>query len=127
MSEREQCIATIDSMTQQSRTAAAYILEYFAHGAEIRINISVASVGGIRFIEPLDVTLAIGEAYTMEYEPLNIYVVGESLEEARTEFENTVLFLYREYACESDEALTEDAKELKSALLSVVGESYGDA
>lgn len=109
------------------RTAAAYILEYFAHGAEIRINISVASVGGIRFIEPLDVTLAIGEAYTMEYEPLNIYVVGESLEEARTEFENTVLFLYREYACESDEALTEDAKELKSALLSVVGESYGDA
>ena len=127
MSEMEQCIATLDSMTQQSRTAAAFILEYFAHGAEIRLNIPVVSVGSIRFNEPLAVTLTIGEAYTMEYEPFNIYAVGENLSDVQAEFNEAVLFLYREYANESDEALTEDAKELKRALLAAAGEPYGNA
>jgi len=85
--------------------------------------VSVLACGGFQFIlrEPIPVQ----ESYecgtwTQRYEPLGILAYGQSREEATEAFCGEFTCCWEEIACEEDDNLTADARELKSRLLRIV-------
>ena len=85
--------------------------------------VSVLACGLWRFT--LRKPIAVQESYergtwTQRYEPLGILAYGQSREEATEAFCAEFACCWEEIACEEDDNLTADARELKSRLLSIV-------
>lgn len=60
------------------------------------------------------------EGFSLYYKPLDILVSAPTLDECEEDFQEEFNVLYKAYAEEADEKLTEGARELKSKLLSLV-------
>ena len=54
--------------------------------------------------------------YLCDYPELNIYAYGESIEDLEEDIKSQIYFSWKEYACEEDINLTEDAIEFKNKL-----------
>ncbi|MCW4001047.1 MAG: hypothetical protein NWE93_12490 [Candidatus Bathyarchaeota archaeon] len=61
-----------------------------------------------------------GKVYSCTNRDFGIVVMSPNLQDCIRSFEDEIRFIYSEYALESDEKLTADARDLKSKILSRV-------
>ncbi len=74
-----------------------------------------------QFKEKLQCTVTLEEErFNIEYEPLKIFVWGDTLKQAEEAFAFQIHGLWHNYALESDEKLSLRARKLKSKLISLV-------
>jgi hypothetical protein len=75
----------------------------------------------IKLKSPINVEWMLSEeGYSFYYEPLDISVSAPTLDECEEDFQEEFYVLYKVYAKEVDEKLTEGARELKRRILNLV-------
>jgi len=73
----------------------------------------------LRFAEPITASIAYHDnAYFCQNEDLGIFSMSAKLEDCIKDFQEEILFIWKEYGEEDDSKLTDDAKELKRKILS---------
>ena len=73
----------------------------------------------LQFAEPITASIAYHDnAYFCQNEDFGIFSKSAELEDCIKDFQEEVLFIWKEYGEEDDSKLTDDAKELKTKILS---------
>jgi len=73
----------------------------------------------LRFAEPITASIAYHDnAYFCQNEDFSIFSMSAKLEDCIKDFQEEILFIWKEYGEEDDNKLTDDAKELKGKILS---------
>lgn len=72
----------------------------------------------LSFAEPIIANVSFSDnVYSCKNEELGIVAISPKLEECVQDFEDEILFIWKEYGKEDNAKLTSDAKELKERIL----------
>jgi hypothetical protein len=94
-------------------------------GESFSITLYHIDVNGVSlsFVEPIIANISFdGNVYSCQNEDLGIIAMSATLDDCIKDFKEGLLFVWNEYGKETDNRLTDDAKELKRRILSHVNQ-----